>query len=72
MSLRQAVHESLRKDSRRLSVLIGPVGGLSVAEADAARDAGALVAGAGPRILRAETAPIVALSAIMYEAGELG
>lgn len=69
--LREAVRESLSSDSKDISVLIGPVGGLSASEADAARSARAIIAGAGPRILRAETAPVVALTALMYEAGEL-
>ncbi len=70
-SLRLAVQESLRGGSGHVSVLIGPVGGLSEAEVDEARSAGALIAGAGPRILRAETAPVVALTTLMYEADEL-
>lgn len=70
-SLRTAVRESLSKASGHISVLIGPVGGLSVAEVEAAKQAGAIIAGAGPRILRAETAPVVALSILMYEASEL-
>lgn len=70
-SLREIVRESLNSNPKQVSVLIGPVGGLSVAEADAASSAGALIAGAGSRILRAETAPVVALTALMYEAGEL-
>jgi 16S rRNA (uracil1498-N3)-methyltransferase len=71
-SLRVAVRESLSSNPGHVTLLIGPVGGLSEAEAIAARDAGAVVVGAGVRILRAETAPVVALAALMYEAGELG
>ncbi|MDA0676573.1 MAG: 16S rRNA (uracil(1498)-N(3))-methyltransferase [Chloroflexi bacterium] len=70
--LRVAVRESLSNNPGHVGLLIGPVGGLSEAEAIAARDAGAVVVGAGVRILRAETAPVVALAALMYEAGELG
>ena len=55
----------------RLPVMIGPVGGLSGDEAVACKAAGAVLAGAGPRILRAETAPVVALTTLMYEAGQL-
>ena len=69
--LRTAVRESLSGASRRVAVLVGPVGGLSASEVGTARDTGAIVVGAGPRILRAETAPVVALAALMYEAGEL-
>ena len=71
-SLKDAARESLRTEAEHVSVFIGPIGGFSVAEADAARSNGAVLAGAGPRILRAETAPLAALTALMYEADQLG
>lgn len=49
---------------RSLRFLSGPEGGLSPAEDAAARDAGLLPVTLGPRILRAETAPLTALAAI--------
>ena len=49
-----------------ISVIIGSEGGFSLDEVNAAKDRGMLVAGLGPRILRCETAPTVALSAISY------
>ncbi|MNP01003.1 Ribosomal RNA small subunit methyltransferase E [compost metagenome] len=45
-----------------LAFLIGPEGGLSDAEVDQARNAGYHAARLGPRVLRTETAPVVALS----------
>ncbi|MDT4855834.1 Ribosomal RNA small subunit methyltransferase E [compost metagenome] len=45
-----------------LAFLIGPEGGLSDAEVDAAKAAGFHAARLGPRVLRTETAPVVALS----------
>ncbi|AZE51714.1 16S rRNA (uracil(1498)-N(3))-methyltransferase [Pseudomonas chlororaphis] len=45
-----------------LAFLIGPEGGLSDAEVDQAQDAGFLPARLGPRVLRTETAPVVALA----------
>lgn len=45
-----------------LTLLSGPEGGLSPAEETAARNAGFLAVSLGPRVLRAETAPLVALS----------
>ncbi|SEI49988.1 16S rRNA (uracil1498-N3)-methyltransferase [Azotobacter beijerinckii] len=45
-----------------LAFLIGPEGGLSEAEVEAARRAGYRAARLGPRVLRTETAPVVALS----------
>jgi 16S rRNA (uracil1498-N3)-methyltransferase len=71
-NLRTVLRESLSKGPRHVAILVGPVGGLSQAEAAVAHSAGAITAGLGRRILRAETAPVTALSALMYEAGELG
>ncbi|QQX58544.1 16S rRNA (uracil(1498)-N(3))-methyltransferase [Pseudomonas chlororaphis] len=45
-----------------LAFLIGPEGGLSDTEVDQAQDAGFLPARLGPRVLRTETAPVVALA----------
>jgi 16S rRNA (uracil1498-N3)-methyltransferase len=48
----------------RALVLVGPEGGWAASEIGAARAAGAHVLDLGPRTLRAETAPTVALSAL--------
>lgn len=48
----------------KLLFIFGPEGGLSPDEIVAFRQAGAVSAGLGPRILRAETAPLYALSAV--------
>lgn len=53
--------------SESILCIFGPEGGISRAEVDALRAAGAQVMSLGPRILRAETAPLYALSAISYE-----
>ncbi|GFM87383.1 ribosomal RNA small subunit methyltransferase E [Pseudomonas cichorii] len=45
-----------------LAFLIGPEGGLNDAEVEQAREAGFHSARLGPRVLRTETAPVVALS----------
>ena len=45
-----------------LAFLIGPEGGLSVAEVEQAKAAGFHAARLGPRVLRTETAPVVALA----------
>ena len=52
------------------SLLTGPEGGLEEAEVEQARKAGFQVCTLGKRILRCETAPLCALSAVMYAAGE--
>ena len=55
-----------------LLLIIGPEGGISEAELEQARQAGAVPVSLGRRILRAETAGLVAISAIFYETGDLG
>jgi len=53
-----------------VSLLTGPEGGLEEKEVAQARAAGLQVCTLGSRILRCETAPLCALSAVMYAAGE--
>ena len=53
-----------------VSLLTGPEGGLEEREVEQAKDAGLQVCTLGKRILRCETAPLCALSAVMYDAGE--
>ncbi len=50
----------------RIALIVGSEGGFSQTEVESARQKGILIAGLGPRILRCETAPTVALSAISY------
>ena len=52
------------------SLLTGPEGGLEPREVEMAKDAGFSVCTLGRRILRCETAPLCALSAVMYHSGE--
>ena len=53
-----------------ISLLTGPEGGLEEKEVAQARDAGLQVCTLGSRILRCETAPLCAMSAVMYASGE--
>ena len=48
----------------KLLFIFGPEGGLSPVEIESLIAKGAVLAGLGPRILRAETAPLYALSAV--------
>jgi 16S rRNA (uracil1498-N3)-methyltransferase len=50
----------------RLLVLFGPEGGFAPAEIEQFQARGAILCGLGPRILRAETAPLYVLSAVSY------
>ncbi len=53
-----------------ISLVTGPEGGFSQEEARMAADQGLSVCTLGKRILRCETAPLCALSAVMFAAGE--
>ena len=55
---------------KTVSLLTGPEGGLEEKEVAQAQNAGLHVCTLGRRILRCETAPLCALSAVMYASGE--
>jgi 16S rRNA (uracil1498-N3)-methyltransferase len=57
---------------RHGAVIVGPEGGLSEAEVARVRSAGGVIAGLGPRILRAETAGPVAIALLQSRYGDLG
>ena len=66
------LHEIMEKRTGGTSsMMVGSEGGFSEEEAAFAAEKGALIASLGPLILRCETAPVAALSAIMYAAGEM-
>lgn len=55
-----------------VSVFIGPEGGYEPQEVERAREAGAAVVTMGRRVLRSETAGLVAATLVLHAAGELG
>lgn len=65
------LHMALTEHTFKTAALLtGPEGGLEESEVQKAMDAGFHVCTLGKRILRCETAPLCALSAVMYAAGE--
>ena len=66
-TLRMALEE---KKFGTVSLLTGPEGGLETREVEQAKDVGMRICTLGSRILRCETAPLCALSAVMYASGE--
>lgn len=60
------------KSAKSVSIITGPEGGFAEFEAKLAQIAGLHICSMGERILRCETAPVVALSAAMYATGNLG
>lgn len=55
------------KTGESVIIIFGPEGGLSPQEIEVFSKEKAVICGLGPRILRAETAPLYALSAISYQ-----
>ncbi|MEX2461758.1 MAG: 16S rRNA (uracil(1498)-N(3))-methyltransferase [Paenibacillaceae bacterium] len=71
--LRQAFEHGAEKPLKgKVLLLIGPEGGFSVKEIADAEAAGCHSISLGSRILRTETAAMVALTCILYETGEMG
>ncbi|MCH5188429.1 MAG: 16S rRNA (uracil(1498)-N(3))-methyltransferase [Oscillospiraceae bacterium] len=67
-----SIKECLRgRTAKTLALFIGPEGGFDEAEVALARENGLLAATLGPRILRTETAGLVAASICLYELGEM-
>ena len=66
-TLRMALED---KPYGSISLLTGPEGGLERSEVEQAMERGLKVCTLGKRILRCETAPLCALSAVMYDSGE--
>jgi len=65
-------NDLLPKQIQPWYLMVGPEGGFSKAEAALAQEMGALLVGLGPRILRTETAGLLAAGIILYELGDLG
>jgi 16S rRNA (uracil1498-N3)-methyltransferase len=73
-SLKAAISAGGTGDGRPfgINLFIGPEGGLTAEEIETARRYQVQPVSLGPRILRAETAGLVAAAAILYELGDLG
>ena len=67
----ESVKDILSDKQKEISIFIGSEGGFSGDEVDLVLKNGGRKATLGKRILRAETAPLVALTVIMYETNNL-
>lgn len=56
----------------RIGIIVGSEGGVTDAEAAQARERGIATVSLGKRVLRAETAGVIAAAAVLYEFGDLG
>jgi 16S rRNA (uracil1498-N3)-methyltransferase len=70
--LRQSLPAALARAVSAVVLLVGPEGGFAEAEVAAARRAGFVSVSLGPRILRSETAAIVAVALAQAAVGGLG
>lgn len=62
---------AIKKDIEEISIFVGSEGGFEPSEVEFAEENHIKILSLGKRILRCETAPIAALSVIMYETGNL-
>ena len=61
-----------QENIKNINIIIGPEGGLSPKEVKQLLDKGVQSASLGSKILRTETAGLVALTIVLYELGDLG
>ena len=69
--IRVALHPTDKNIPKTIALLIGPEGGFTNEEVESAKKNGATAITLGPRILRTETAAIVAATLILYELGQM-
>jgi 16S rRNA (uracil1498-N3)-methyltransferase len=72
VSLKKILQSQSFKNATTLNLFIGPEGGFPEAEVELAKRQGIVIASLGKRVIRAETAGLAAISAILYEKGEMG
>ncbi len=70
--LRSGIESGAKDPLKRILMMLGPEGGFTQQEIEMAENSGFVVAGLGPRILRAETATIAAVSLVQYLFGDMG
>jgi len=70
---RERFSEALKnaKTAKTAAIITGPEGGFEPDEVAAAKEKGIHICSMGERILRCETAPVAALTALMYASGNL-
>jgi len=69
--LRDVLQTQALSNPARIAILIGPEGGFTLEEVEMARAAGLLPVSLGKRILRMETAALVAASLVLYLMGDM-
>ena len=67
----EPLRAQLEKDDHRIALLSGAEGGFSKDEVKMCLSSGISPASLGKRILRCETAPLVAVSALLFHFGDM-
>ena len=67
----ESLKSMINQDVKSVSIYIGPEGGFEEKEVELIKAAGGKIASLGPRILRTQTAPVAALTAIMLLSNNL-
>lgn len=66
------LRKALPENAERVALVVGPEGGLAREEAQELARAGAVLTSLGPRILRTEMAPVVAVGIVLSHYGRIG
>ena len=70
--LPRSIELNEKNSFKKILLMLGPEGGFTRAEIELAQRSGFVVAGLGPRILRAETATLAACAIVQYLFGDMG
>jgi 16S rRNA (uracil1498-N3)-methyltransferase len=70
--LNSAIESNATHPIRKILLMLGPEGGFTQQEIETAEQSGFFLAGLGPRILRAETATLAAVTLVQYLFGDMG
>ena len=70
-NIRAALRTADKNVPHTIAILIGPEGSFTEQEVELAKKSGAIPITLGPRILRTETAAVVAIAIILYELGQM-
>ncbi len=67
-----SIKKTIEKTPKKIFIMLGPEGGFSEEEANAAKEKGFITASLGPRIMKADTASVAALTLIQFIFGDIG
>ncbi len=66
------IQKEIKKTPESIFIMLGPEGGFTEEEASKAKEKGFITASLGPRVMKADTASIAALTLVQYLFGDIG